>query len=55
MFDHVQRHAIPVSSYLAASTGRDLERVVFFYLRLLDFGRLLDVSSRELLPDLLSA
>jgi hypothetical protein len=54
MFDYVQRYAIPISSYLSTSTCRDFERVVLFYLWLLDFGRLLDVSSRELLSYFLS-
>jgi hypothetical protein len=46
--------SIPLRAYLAASASRDLERVILSHLRLLDFGRLLDVSSRELLTDLLS-
>jgi hypothetical protein len=46
--------SIPVWAYLAASASRDLERVIRSHLRLLNFGRLLDVSSRELLTELLS-
>jgi hypothetical protein len=48
------RNTLPVRAYLAASASRDLERAILSHLRLLDFGRLLDVSSRELLTDLLS-
>ena len=45
MLDHIQRYAVALCSDLAASPGRDLERIVFVYLRLLDFGRFLYVAA----------
>jgi hypothetical protein len=45
MLDHIQRYAIAFCSDLPASPGRDLERIVFFYFRLLDFGSLLYIAA----------
>jgi hypothetical protein len=45
MLNNIQRYAVALYPDLTASPGRDLERIVFVYLRLLDFGRFLYVAA----------
>jgi hypothetical protein len=45
MLNYIQRYAVALCSDLATSPGRDLEQIVFDYLRLFDFGRLLYVAA----------